>query len=440
MTPSQRKLARNALLAVLVLSAAAALLSRYMRRVEMDVATPPSVEVRADRWFALRAALGQVGIETEVRARHNDIRPADDVLVWTTLPLRPVHLADAERWVRAGNHLVWLLDGSDLMVDRPVLSSMKLPEWVLEMRFEPDRETPAVTKVDGQLVADIVTYPTVAEDPGERVPEAELAAEKEDQAARDADGLGPIVFADVGGVAVSRRRVGDGWLTLVNDPAQFANDALVPEQDRSNVPREQVLALASFTALLAPPDGDATRVVWISRPVAHAWYLLVAGRFPLAVIAAGLLALVMLWRAVPRWGPRRLALASRTPDLLSHLQAVARLLTAEGATSTLLDDARALLARRITRRGEPSELLERGRARDLAARLEIAASDVALALHVPVERRADLPRAMNAWRRAWAAAGARRRRALPNRVARSIDPSQSPSATADRHARSWRAE
>jgi hypothetical protein len=168
--------------------------------------------------------------------------------------------------------------------------------------------------------------------------------------------------------------------------------------------------------------------------------LLVAGRFPLAVIAAGLLALVMLWRAVPRWGPRRLALASRTPDLLSHLQAVARLLTAEGATSTLLDDARALLARRITRRGEPSELLERGRARDLAARLEIAASDVALALHVPVERRADLPRAMNAWRRAWAAAGARRRRALPNRVARSIDPSQSPSATADRHARSWRAE
>lgn len=239
------------------------------------------------------------------------------------------------RWVATGGVLIntadsGIEDGDDEDPDEIAPLSYRFRTW-LEFRREKNAE-PVPVRLPG------TAYPLLID----RGP-AWLKAEKDAPVATGGDAAGEFVRV---------YRHGAGHLVLLS-AMPFDND---------NLRRRDHAELLRTLVRLGP-----AKPVWIVQGLdMPPWYEALWHRFPLGIVALGLALAILLWSALPRFGPLLPPPASERRALLEHIDASARWLwRAKGGRDVLLGALRRNVIARLGRRSpelarlSPAELAYR---------------------------------------------------------------------------------
>lgn len=193
---------------------------------------------------------------------------------------------------------------------------------------------------------------------------------------RQAAGAVEPVWQDKGGEYLRAFAVGQGQIVVLGDTDWFTNNWL---QHRDH---------AELLWRLVQLNGAPSQVLIVSSMKMPRWYVLFWKKTPLGWVVLPLLLVLLLWRAVVRFGPLLPEPDTSRRALMEHIDASGRWLwRTEGGAFRLLQAARLALRQRMAgRMPEWARLPPQELAQRVARRFKLSVDEVDRALNRPVNK------------------------------------------------------
>lgn len=301
----------------------------FFEPVEEEIDTGYSAQARQNQFLAAQRFIKELDIDSETIRGMDKVNhlPAPHNVLFATYSHRFEESATREHllaWIRQGGHLVLELrpfQGSDdVKVDTPLLDTLEV--W-------PDNSDAFFNKINTETI-EVRVYKnseplTVAFQPFRT-----LKVTREDPV---------LLFNDSNGIHLVEYNLGDGVITIMSGFDLWRN---------RNIGRYD------HAAALAQILGDNPSKVWFLQSVSMPSIFKLMWQYGReAVVASGLLLLLMLWHLNNRFGPVVSINQQQRRSLLEHLDAVGqfdwRYQHAEGILKTVRADLHQMIETRYPR-------------------------------------------------------------------------------------------
>ena len=285
-------------------------------------------DARVNPWFAAELLVRELGHQSESKPELTPeewLPPETDTLIVQLTPALAVgpELYYLINWANEGGHLILL--GPDFVADEgdATLAQLGLGLRIVRSHLheavagQQDDEDDFVADLDGDYTLSLYPY------------DAQLEIVDEDQ---DFD-----VIRYLGEIVAARQKWGEGFVSVVATARRFYNDVM-ESGDNARLFADVVLG-----------DIEPGKVWLIFRTRLTPLWQLIWQAAPYLVISAALIVLLLLWAALPAFGPNIVASADERRSILEHIHAsglfvwrhAGRFSLRESSTEALLRDAEA---------------------------------------------------------------------------------------------------
>ena len=257
-------------------------------------------DARVNPWFAAELLARELGHESESKPELSPgewMPPETDTLIIQVTPSLATgpELYMLLKWAGEGGHLVWLgpevvaEEGDDSRWQFGVGVGVARSELYEAMEAQPDAQADFEAGLDSDYALGVYPYDV----------RLEVMTEEQDF---DVITHGAEIFA-------ARQQWGDGFVSVVANARRFSNDAM-KNGDNARLFADVVMG-----------DIEPGKVWVIFRTRLTPLWRLIWQAAPYLVISAALIVLLLLWSALPAFGPRVVAGADERRSILEHIHA-----------------------------------------------------------------------------------------------------------------------